>query len=148
MFSLFKKKINSKSIILDCKSNHLSIKDSNIVFPTNIDTLKSFFGKPSRKIQKETTYTFWDRLGVYVSYTNPDEILSINFFQNKKDRSEYNTKKQFRGKLMVNDSNVSYSEFKKISLGDIVIYGLGGYEDRFGFSIGANFDYKDKNPST
>ena len=86
---------------------------------------------------------FWDDHGVFYGSNDVNNVLSIKFFQNKKDTSEYNTKNQFQGKLFLEDENITYEEFVTIPLGKAIIHRLGSEsETRFGFSIGANLDYK------
>lgn len=142
MFNFFKK--DKKHLIIGCHTDKVIIDAKQLTFPTDFNTLKEIFGKPSRKLEKSKNYVFWDSLGIFCAYTSPKEILSISIYQNKKDRSEYNTKRQFNGGLFLNDENITHKEFDKISLGEIAIIRLGSEsESRYGFTIGANKDYKD-----
>lgn len=134
---------NKKHIIVSCKTDEVIINDQKFTFPTNYNSLVAIFGEPNRNLNKSKNYVFWDSLGIFCRYTDTNEIFSINFFQNKKDRSEYNTKKQFSGELFLNDENITNNEFDKISLGDISILRLGSENEiRYGFSIGVNKSYK------
>ncbi len=143
MFNFFKKK-KVKPLIIKCSSDSIIINDLPISFPTNYNTLVEILGEPSRKIEKSNIYLLWDDYGVFYGSNNLDKVLSINIYQNKKDKSEYNTKKQFNGSLFLNDEEITNSEFVKIPLGKFVIHRLGSEnETRFGFSIGTNVEYKD-----
>lgn len=140
MFNFFKKK--KKDYIINCKTNEILINDILIVFPTNYDTLVEVFGAPTRELQKSKNYMIWDNDGVLCSYTNPNEILSIDFYQNNPTKSEYNTKKQFNGTLFLNNESITNSEFSKIALGNLAIHRLGSENEiRFGFSLGINNNY-------
>ncbi len=142
MFNFFKKK---KNIIISCKTDNILVNNKTLHFPTNYQTLIEVFGKPNREIEKSKNYILWDKKGIFCSYTNPDEILSICFYQNNKTRSNYNTKKQFKGELLLNNKTITHSEFSKISLGNVVIHRLGSEkETRFGFSLGVNTNYDSK----
>jgi len=142
MFSFFKKK-KVKHLSIKCATDSITINDQTISFPTDYETLISVLGKPSREIKKSNTYFLWDDYGIFYGSNNLNKVLSINIYQNKKDKSEYNTKKQFKGSLFLNDEEITNSEFVKIPLGKVVIHRLGSEnETRFGFSIGANLNYK------
>ena len=141
MFNFFKKK-KVKHIIIKCSSEIITINDLPISFPTDFATLTSVLGKPSREIKKENIYLFWDDYGIFYGSKDLNNVLSINIFQNKKDTSEYNTKRQFKGELFLENENITNNEFGKIALGKNVIHRLGSEsETRFGFSIGANLEY-------
>ena len=141
MFNLFKKK-KVKNLVIKCNTDSILIDEKPINFPTNHDNLTSILGVPSREINKASQYLFWDDYGIFCGYSDKNEILSINVYQNKKDTSEYNTKNQFKGKLLLNNEEITYNEFGKISLGKIAIHGLGREsESRFGFSLGINKIY-------
>ncbi|CAM1365782.1 conserved hypothetical protein [Tenacibaculum sediminilitoris] len=143
MFNFFKKK-KEKSLTIVCDTDIIHINNKPLTFPTNYTTLIDILGKPSRELKKSNDYIIWDVHGVFCGYTDKDSILSINIYQNKEDRSEYNTKKQFKGKLILNDEEITNNEFGKISLGKVAIHRLGRENDtRFGFSIGVNRDYRD-----
>ena len=142
MFNFLKKK-KQKRLVIECDTDVITINSKPVTFPTNFETLISTFGKPDRKLNKSKNYIIWDKLGVFCGYENKDNILSINFYQNKQDRSEYNTKKQFTGKLILNNEEITNNEFSKISLGKLAILRLGSESTvRFGFSIGVNKTYK------
>ncbi|TYP96463.1 hypothetical protein C7447_10729 [Tenacibaculum adriaticum] len=142
MFNLFKKKKIS-DLIIKCDTDFITINEKEITFPTNYNTLIEVLGTPSREINKTNNYLMWDNHGVFCGYTDKDNILSINIYQNKQDRSEYNTKRQFKGELFLNDENITNNEFGKIALGKLAIHRLGSESEiRFGFSIGVNRDYK------
>jgi len=140
MFQFFTNK--KKFIIINCISDEVSIDGRKLVFPTNYNTLVETFGKPSRELQSTKNYVFWDSLGITCAYTNADEILSVNFYQNNKIKSTYNTKQQFKGGLFFNSKNITNKEFGKISLGKVAIHRLGSESEiRFGFSLGINNNY-------
>ncbi len=140
MFQFFTKK--KKYIIINCVSDEIVIDGHQVHFPTSYRTLISTFGKPSREIEKGKNYVFWDALGIFCAYTNAEEILSVNFYQNNKTKSEYNTKKQFTGGLFFNTKNITNKEFGKISLGSVAIHRLGSEsETRYGFSLGVNNEF-------
>ncbi|GFD76003.1 hypothetical protein KUL113_54230 [Tenacibaculum sp. KUL113] len=143
MFNFFKKKkVTSLTII--CDTNIIHVNNKPLTFPTNYNTLIDVLGKPSRELKKSNNYIIWDTHGIFCGYTDRDNILSINVYQNKKDRSEYNTQKQFKGKLFLNNEEITNNEFGKIPLGKVAIHRLGRESDtRFGFSLGVNRDYKD-----
>lgn len=142
MLNFFKKK-KIKHLTIKCGTDYITVNDQIISFPTNYNTLSTVFGKPSREIQKSNHYIIWDDYGIFCGTNDLNNILSINFYQNKKDKTEYNTKKQFKGDLFLNDEKITNSEFGKIALGKVVIHRLGSEsETRFGFSLGANMDYK------
>lgn len=138
MLSFLKKK-KRPQIKIVCKTDETFINDKNVNFPTSYNKLIEILGEPSRKIEKSKHYAFWDSIGVFCGYTNEDEILSINVHQIKKSKSEYDTKKQFTGKLFLDDEDITNNEFSKISLGSIAIHRLGSEKEiRYGFSISAN----------
>ena len=142
MFKFLKKK-KVKDLVIKCDTDTIIINEKPIVFPTNYDALIAVLGKPEREITKTNHYMIWDQYGVFCGYTNKDEILSINIYQNKQDRSEYNSKKQFKGKLLLNGEEITNNEFNKISLGNVAIHRLGRENEiRFGFSLGINNIYK------
>ena len=142
MFNFLKKK-KVNHIIIKCGTDYITINDLPISFPTNYNTLVDILGEPSRQIKKSNTYIFWDHFGIFCGHNNSNKILSINVYQNKKDKTEYNTKKQFTGSLFLNDEEITNSEFGKMALGKFVIHRLGSEnETRFGFSLGANVGYK------
>lgn len=142
MFKFFSKK---KYIIINCLTDEVLIDGSTLKFPTNYNTLIETFGKPSRELQQSKNYMFWDSLGIICAYNNADEILSVNFYQNNKIKSEYNTKQQFTGGLFFNSKNITNKEFKKISLGKVAIHRLGSESEiRFGFSLGVNNNFMAK----
>jgi len=142
MFNFLKKK-KVKHLIIKCNTDTIIINDQPISFPTDYATLTRILGEPSREIKKSNIYLFWDDYGIFYGSNNLNNVLSINIFQNKKDKSEYNTKKQFKGSLFLNDEEITNSEFGTIVIGKNVIHRLGSEsETRFGFSIGANLDYK------
>jgi len=144
MFNFFRKK-KVIDLIIKCDTDVIVINEKPITFPTNYSTLISVLGNPDRKLEKTNHYIIWDNHGVFCGYTDNDNILSINVYQNKQDRSEYNTKKQFKGKLLLNDEEITNSEFSKIPLGKIAIHRLGSESEiRFGFSIGINKVYKNQ----
>ena len=144
MFNFFKK-TKVKDLIIKCDTDTVLINEKTIIFPTSYDTLISVLGKPDRELQKTNHYMIWDQFGIFCGYTNKDQILSINIYQNKQDRSEYNTKKQFKGKLLLNNEDISNNEFSKISLGKVAIHRLGSESEiRFGFSLGVNKIYKNQ----
>ena len=139
MFKFFTKK---KYIIINCATDQVLIDGRHLMFPTNYNTLIETFGKPSRELQNSKNYMFWDSLGIFCAYNKADEILSINFYQNNRIKSEYNTKQQFSGGLFFNSKNITNNEFSKISLGKVAIHRLGSEsETRFGFSLGINNNY-------
>ena len=143
MFSFLKKK-KVTHLTIKCSTESLTINDKEISFPTDYNALVEILGAPSRQIKKTNTYILWDDYGVFYGSNDLNNVLSINFYQNKKDKTEYNTKNQFEGKLFLDDEDITHKEFVKISLGKIVIHRLGSEsETRFGFSIGANLDYKE-----
>lgn len=143
MFKFLKKK-KVKHLTIKCSTNSITIDDNPISFPTDYNSLVQVLGKPSREIIKTNTYLMWDDFGIFYGSNDLDNVLSIKFFQSKKDTSEYNTKKQFQGSLFLDDEEITNSEFSKIALGKYVIHRLGSEnETRFGFSIGANLDYKE-----
>lgn len=140
MFQFFTKK--KKYIIINCITDEVLIDGRKLMFPTNYNTLIETFGKPSRELQKSKNYMFWDALGIFCAYNDADEILSVNFYQNNKMKSEYNTKQQFTGGLFFNSKNITNKEFGKISLGNVAIHRLGSESEvRFGFSLGVNNDF-------
>jgi len=142
MFNFFKKK-KTQPLTIKCTTDGITINDQPISFPTDYNTLTQVLGKPSREIKKSNTYLLWDDYGIFYGSNDLNNVLSIKFFQNKKDKSEYNTKKQFKGELFLEDENITHSEFSTIILGKNVIHRLGSEnETRFGFSLGANLDYK------
>ncbi len=139
MFQFFSKK---RYIIINCLTDEVLIDGSTLEFPTNYHTLIETFGKPNRELQRDKSYMFWDSLGIICAYNNPDEILSVNFYQNNTIKSEYNTKQQFTGGLFFNSKNITNNEFSKISLGKVAIHRLGSEsETRFGFSLGVNNNF-------
>ena len=93
MFDFLKKK-KVKKLTIKCNSESIIINDQPISFPTDYSTLTKVLGKPTREIKKSNIYLFWDDYGVFYGSNNLDKVLSINFYQNKKDKSEYNTKNQ------------------------------------------------------
>lgn len=142
MFNFFKKK-KVNHLTVKCSTEGITINDKAISFPTDYNTLIDILGEPSRKIEKTNTYVLWDDYGVFYGSNNLNKVLSIKFFQNKKDTTEYNTKNQFKGSLFLDDEEITHNEFVKIPLGKMVIHRLGSEsESRFGFSIGANLEYK------
>ncbi len=142
MFKFLKKK-KVKHLTIKCSTNSITIDDQPISFPTDYSTLVAILGKPSREIKKTNTYLLWDDYGVFYGSNNLDNVLSINIYQNKKDTSEYNTKKQFQGHLFLDDEEITNNEFSKIVLDKYVIHRLGSEnETRFGFSIGVNLEHK------
>jgi hypothetical protein len=141
MFKFFRKK-KVIDLIIKCDTDHVSINEKPITFPTNYNSLISILGNPDRELEKTNRYMIWDNYGVFCGYTDKDKILSINVYQNKKDKSQYNTKKQFKGKLLLNEEEITNSEFSKIPLGKIAIHRLGSESEiRFGFSLGINKVY-------
>ncbi|WGH76740.1 hypothetical protein P8625_06185 [Tenacibaculum tangerinum] len=143
MFHFLKKK-KVKSLTIECDTDLILINGKPLTFPTNHSSLIEVLGKPSRVLKKSNDCIIWDSHGIFCGYTDEDHILSINIYQNKKDRSEYNTKQQFKGKLILNNENITNKEFGKISLGKVAIHRLGRENDmRFGFSIGVNRSYKE-----
>lgn len=141
MFNFLRKK-KVKHLSIKCTTDNITINDQHISFPTDYDTLTSILGKPSREIKKSNIYLMWDDFGIFYGSKDLNNVLSINIYQNKKDKSEYNTKKQFAGSLFLDDEEITYAEFGTIILGKNVIHRLGSEsETRFGFSIGANLDY-------
>jgi len=143
MFSFFKKK-KVNHLTVKCSTEGITINDKPISFPTDYNTLIDILGEPSRKIEKTNTYVLWDDYGVFYGSNNLNKVLSIKFLQNKEDNTEYNTKNQFKGSLFLDDENITHNEFVKIPLGKMVIHRLGSEtETRFGFSIGANLDFKE-----
>lgn len=142
MLKFFRKK-KVKNLVIKCVTDLITINEEPIVFPTSYQNLTKILGKPSREIKKSNTYILWDNIGVFCGFTDENNILSINIYQNKLDESEYNTKKQFKGDLYFNDENITNNEFGKIALGKVVIHRLGSEsETRFGFSLGVNVEYK------
>ena len=143
MFSFLKRK-KVKPLTIKCSTDYITINDQPISFPTDYNTLISVLGVPSREIKKTNTYVLWDDYGIIYGSNNVKNVLSINIFQNKKDTTEYNTKKQFSGSLFLNDENITHGEFGKIVLGKNVIHRLGSEnETRIGFSLGVNLNYKE-----
>lgn len=141
MFKFFKKK--RKVYTIDCKTDEIFINEQPITFPTQYDTLISIFGEPTRELQKSKNYVIWDKDGILCSYTNPNKILSISIHQNNTTKSEYNTKQQFIGNLLLNSENITNNEFSKIALGKLAIHRLGSEKEiRFGFSLGVNNNYE------
>lgn len=141
MFNFLKKK-KQKRLVIECDTDVITVNSKPITFPTNYNTLVNTFGKPDRKLNKSKNYIIWDKLGVFCGYADKDNILSISFYQNKQDRTEYNTKKQFTGKLILNNEEITNNEFSKIPLGELAILRLGSETKiRFGFSIGVNKTY-------
>ena len=144
MFQFFKKKKIPQPII-KCNTDIITIDDKIISFPTNYSTLIDILGTPTRELTKSNNYMIWDTKGVLCSYTDKDAILSINIYQNKQDKTEYNTKNQFLGKLFLEDEEITHNEFGKISLGNVAIHRLGSENSiREGFSIGINKNYSIK----
>lgn len=142
MFKFFRRK-KVKDVTIVCDTDVVYVNDTPLTFPTSYDKLIEVLGTPTRELIKSNYYMIWDKQGLFCGYTDKNEILAINVYQNKKDRSEYNTKKQFKGKLILNDQEITNNEFGKISLGKLAIHRLGSESDiRFGFSIGVNRDYK------
>lgn len=140
MFKFFTKK--KKYIVINCITDEVLIDGRKLLFPTNYNTLIETFGKPSRELQESKNYIFWDALGIACAYNNSNEILSVNFYQNNKIKSDYNTKQQFTGGLFFNSKNITNNEFGKISLGKVAIHRLGSEsETRLGFSLGINNNY-------
>ncbi|MDY0781141.1 hypothetical protein [Tenacibaculum sp. IB213877] len=141
MFNFLKKK-KTKHLVIKCDTDNITINNKEISFPTNYQNLATVLGKPSRQITKSNTYTFWDKYGIFCGYADENNILSINIYQNKLDTSEYNTKNQFKGKLFLNDEEITHNDFTKIGLGKLAILRLGSEnENRFGFSLGVNRDF-------
>ncbi len=141
MFKFLKKK-KVKELVIKCDTDTVLINEKPIIFPTNYDTLIAVLGKPERELTKTNHYMIWDQFGIFCGYTDKNEILSINIYQNKQDRSEYNSKKQFKGKLLLNNEEITNNEFGKISLGTVAIHRLGSENEiRFGFSLGINKVY-------
>lgn len=144
MFNFFKKK--RKKHTISCDTDTILVNDVALDFPTNYDKLIAIFGTPTRELQKSKQYLIWDEDGVLCGYNDANEILSINFYQNKKDKSEYNTKKQFIGSLIFNEKDISNNEFDKIAIGKYAIHRLGSESEiRFGFSLGINNNYSKTN---
>lgn len=142
MFNFLKKK-KVKHLSIKCTADSITINDQIISFPTDYDTLTQILGAPSREIKKSNIYLLWDDYGIFYGSKDLNNVLSINIYQYKKDKSEYNTKKQFSGSLFLNDEDITHAEFGKIALGKNVIHRLGSEsENRFGFSIGVNLEYK------
>lgn len=142
MFKFFKKK-KITPLVIKCDTNSITINEKELSFPATNGDLIDILGKPSRVIEKSSTYLIWDDQGVFCAYTDPNNIVSINIYQNKKDQSEYNTKNQFKGSLFLSDEEITHKEFSRISLDQVVIYRLGSEsETRFGFSLGLNVAYK------
>lgn len=138
MFSFFKKK-EAPKITISCKTDEVTINDKKVDFPSNYKKLIEVLGEPTREIEKNKYYIFWDSIGVFCGFTDKNNILSISVHQIKKSKSEYDTKEQFIGKLFLNDEDITNNEFSKISLGSIVIHRLGGEKEiRYGFSISTN----------
>ncbi|WP_428742385.1 hypothetical protein [Tenacibaculum sp.] len=143
MLSFFKKK-KVKDLVITCDTDVIHIDDKPLTFPTSYDALTQILGSPSRELEKSNNYIIWDQYGIFCGYTDSDNILSINIYQNKKDKSEYNTKQQFKGKLFLNEDEITNNEFGKIPLGKVAIHRLGSENEiRFGFSIGVNRDYRE-----
>ncbi|TDQ27869.1 DUF7738 domain-containing protein [Tenacibaculum caenipelagi] len=143
MLSFFKKK-KVKDLVIKCDTDIIHIDDKPLTFPTSYDALTQILGSPSRELKKSNNYIIWDQYGIFCGCTDNDNILSINIYQNKKDKSEYNTKQQFKGKLFLNDDEITNTEFGKIPLGKVAIHRLGSENEiRFGFSIGVNRDYRE-----
>lgn len=141
MLSFFRKKKKTKITII-CNTDHVIVNDKKLTFPTNYKELIKVLGTPSREIEKSKQYVFWDSVGIFCGYTDKNEILSIHIHQIKKDKSEYNTKEQFIGNLLLNNQNITNNEFSKIPLGAIAIHRLGSENEiRYGFSIGVNNSY-------
>jgi len=142
MFKFFKKK-KITPLVIKCNTDTITINDKELSFPTTYNKLIDVLGNPSREIKKSNTYVLWDDHGIFYGSNDFNNVLSINIYQNKKDRSEYNTKNQFTGSLFLDDEDITNKEFGKIALGKVVIHRLGSEsETRFGFSIGANIEYK------
>ena len=142
MFNFFKKK-KVIDLVIKCNTDAIVINETQIDFPTSYNTLVSVLGKPDRELKMTNHYMIWDNYGVFCGCTDKENILSINIYQNKQDRSEYNTKKQFKGQLFLNDEEITNNEFSKVSLGKIAIHRLGSENEiRFGFSLGINKFYK------
>ena len=142
MFNLFKKK-KEKQIIISCDTDRIKVNDLELTFPTSRYQLMKIFGTPTRELSKSNNYMLWDGIGVFCGYSDKDHILSINVYQNKEDETEYNTKKQFKGKLILGEDEITNSEFVKIALGDVAIHRLGSENEiRYGFSLGSNKDFK------
>ena len=143
MFNFFKKK-KITPLVIKCNTESITINDKEISFPTTYDKLIEVLGEPSREIKKTNTYVLWDDHGIFYGSNNLNKVLSINIYQNKKDRTEYNTKHQFKGSLFLEGEEITHNEFVKIPIGKAVIHRLGSEsESRFGFSIGANIEYKE-----
>ena len=141
MFNFLRKK-KVKGLVIKCDTDVIVVNEQPITFPTDYTTLITVLGKPDRELQKSNNYMFWDKYGVFCGYTDKNAILSINVYQNKLDKSEYNTKNQFNGKLFLNDEEITNNEFGKVSLGKIAIHRLGSENEiRFGFSLGVNKNY-------
>lgn len=137
-FNFFRKK-KVPNLVIKCEIDSISINDNLIIFPINYTNLITILGEPDRILKKTKNYLFWDKFGIFCGYTDEDSILSINAYQNKKDKSIYNTKNQFKGKLFLNNKEITNSEFDKISLGKLAIRRLGrDHEFRFGFNLGVN----------
>ncbi len=144
MFNFLRKK-KVIDLVIKCDTDVIIINDKSITFPSDYDTLINVLGKPDRELEKTNHYMIWDKHGVFCGYTDRGNILSINVYQNKQDKSEYNTKKQFKGKLLLNDEEITNNEFGKIPLGKIAIHRLGSENEiRFGFSLGINRVYKNQ----
>ncbi len=141
MFNFFKKK-KQKEIIIICKTNEVFINDVPLNFPTTIEQLITIFGEPSRRIDSSDQYIIWDNFGISCSLKGYNEILSISAYQSN-NVSEYVSKKPFTGKLFLEEEEITFTEFSKIGLSKVAILRLGSEsENRFGFSIGVNNDYK------
>ncbi len=138
----FLKKKKKKEFIIVCKTNEIFINDINLNFPTTIEQLITIFGEPTRRIHNSSQYVIWDNFGISCSLKNDNEILSISVYQSN-NVSEYVAKKPFTGKLFLEEEEITFGEFSKIGLNKIAIHRLGSEsENRFGFSIGVNNDYK------
>lgn len=139
MFSFLKKK-KKQVITIDCKTDKILINNKEIILPTNHQDLISILGEPTR-ITKNTdkTYIFWDDLGIFCGYVNPEKIISISFLQKIKSVTNYKPKKPFSGNLFFNNEDITNEEFIKISFGKYVIHRLGPEREiRYGFTISAN----------
>ncbi|CAM1335145.1 hypothetical protein [Tenacibaculum aestuariivivum] len=138
IFNFFKKK-KEIDLVIKCDTDIIVINEKEINFPTNYDTLIAVLGEPDREIHKTNHYMFWDKQGIFCGYTNKNNILSINAYQNKQNKSEYNTQHQFKGKLLLNNEDITNNEFGKIPLGKIAIHRLGKENEvRVGFNLGIN----------
>lgn len=141
-FNFFRKK-KVVDLVIKCEIDSISINDKPISFPTKHTVLTDILGEPDRTLIKTKNYIFWDKYGVFCGYTDENNILSINAYQNKEDKSIYNTKNQFKGKLFLNDKEITNSEFGQISLGKFALRRLGrDHEFRFGFNLGVSTLHK------